>query len=341
MIYFRADSNPVIAGGHIMRCMTIASALCERGEKVCFLIADENPIPVLNGSGIPYVNLQSDWQDLMTDVDKVRKILMEETEPTLLIDTYRVTESYVRALKPFCKIAYLGSKQEYLGELDLLINYSTDMDRGFYSYHYGEKTKLLLGPSFAPLRKEFQDILPEYRKTIGRILITTGNTDKEHMVFALVSRLLPLAFRKTIVLDVVVGRMFEDKSRLRQMYGDSPNVFLHENVASMSDLMKGCDLAISANGTTVYELSAMGVPTISFAMVEEQVKSAESLKRLGVIDYCGRAYEAEDRCVELIEERAGYYLNHENERIRLAKRAHQLIDGNGCQKIIAELYNEK
>lgn len=111
----------------------------------------------------------------------------------------------------------------------------------------------------------------------------------------------------------------------------------HDNVKSMSVLMKECDLAISANGTTVYELSAMGLPTISFAMVEEQVNSAEAMSRLGVIDYCGRSYMNKDECVKLIVERVNYYINHHGDLINLAQKAHDLIDGNGCRNIVMAL----
>ena len=334
MFFIRADSNTTISGGHIMRCLAIANALVERGEKVCFLLADDNPIPVLEESGFSYVNLCSNWQDLMTDVEQVKAILSKEETPFLLIDTYCVTREYVEELKPLCKIAYLGSKQVYLGKLDFLINYSTDIDHVFYRSNYDKQTITLLGPSYAPLRKEFQNVVPAYRKQMKSILITTGNTDRHHMVASLIDCLLPVVTEASVKLEVVVGRMFDDKEELHINYNKIPNVTLYENVKSMSTLMKKCDLAISANGTTVYELSAMGIPTITFAMVEEQVKSAEALSGLGVIDYCGRSFENQKECVTKIVKQVKYYLENSDKMIELAKKAHELIDGNGVYLII-------
>lgn len=336
MVFFRVDSNSTIAGGHLMRCLAIAKALIKSGEKVCFLVADNNPVAVLEEANIEYTVLHSNWQDLMSDLDKVIELLKSESEPKIVVDTYSATKAYVDAIKPFAKTVYLGSKSEYIGKLDLLINYSTDIDYDFYHASYSDSTKLLLGPSYAPLRDEFQNVIPTFRDDLSHVLLTTGNTDRDHMVDAVLKKLMSRIDGTDIVIDVVVGRMFDNKNHLLDIY-DCNNICFHENVRSMSFLMRDCDLAISANGTTVYELSAMGLPTITFAMVPEQIKSAEALSSLGVVDYCGRSYEDQQRCVDAIVDRFDYYHKHHDEMIRLAKKAHNLIDGNGCQKIVNEI----
>lgn len=332
MVYFRTDSNSLISGGHIMRCISIAQALIEKGMEVCFLIADDNPVSVLDKESIPYVILKSDWKNLMTDINKVKELLRKDNNAFMLIDTYKVTKEYVDELSQYAKIAYLGSKLEYLGKLNLLINYSTSIDFDFYNKNY-RTTSLLLGPSFAPLRKEFRNVVPSYRKSIRRILLTTGNTDPKNITISIINSILPIISEHSIILDVIVGPMFRYKNQLHQVYYDCPCVELHENVKSVFSIMKECDLAISANGTTVYELSAVGLPTISFAMVEEQVKSAETLNKLGAVDYCGKAFENSDSCIREIIDKASFYINHNEKMIALAKRAHNLIDGNGASQI--------
>lgn len=338
MFFIRADSNPTISGGHIMRCLAIAKAVMESCQEVTFLVADDNPVKILKDEGVSYINLNSDWRNLMTDIDQVKDILSKTKNSFLLIDSYRITKEYVNILKPYAKIGYIGSKLEYLGNLDFLINYSTDVDFDFYQNNYSDGTKLLLGAVYAPLRKEFQHIELQYRRHIKRILLTTGNTDKDRIVEELLEKLIPILRGRDIIVDVVIGRMFENQAQLHTKYDGNPNIILHENVTSMSTLMKSCDLALSANGTTVYELSAMGLPTISFSMVEEQVRSAEKLDSLGAMDYCGRSYADQRRCVEQIICKVQYYIENDQERVNLARRAHELIDGNGCQKIVHALF---
>lgn len=338
MIYIRTDSNSTISGGHIMRCLAIAKSIQKTEQRVCFLISDNNPSQMIEEIGFEYIVLGSDWSNLMTDVEEVKKLLRKSDNPLFLIDTYQVTKEYVDSLKPYCTIGYLGSKKEYLGELDFLINYSTDVDIEFYQNNY-TNTTLMLGPRYAPLREEFQNYDRRYRSKINRILISTGNTDRYHMVDSLLECLLSKCQILDYVIDVVVGRMFDNKELLVEKYETNDYVFLHNNVKSMSELMKNCDLAISANGTTVYELFAMGLPTISFALVEEQVRSAESMSRLGIIDYCGQSYNDKDECVRAIAEKVDFYLTHNDEMISLAKKAHNLIDGKGGKRI-AEILME-
>lgn len=337
MFFIRADSNQEIASGHIARCITIAKYIKKIGEKVIFLIADANPISMLEDADMEYRVLNSDWTDLMTDSELVIQILEKENNPILLVDTYSVSREYVEKLAPFCRIAYLGSKKEFLGPLQVLINYSTNIDYYFYEKEYLNKTKLLLGPSFAPLREEFQNFTRNYKKQVKRILITTGNTDPYNMVGELINLLTPVINEKNIILDIVVGRMFTNKEELRKLGESSNNIYINENVRDMSTIMKRCDMAISANGTTVYELAAMGVPIISFALVDEQVGSAEALSENGVLCYCGNSFQEKELVCEKIVKQVKYYLENNMELIRMAGIAKGLIDGDGCKRIVQEL----
>ena len=84
MFFIRVDSNQTISGGHIMRCLAIAKALIINGKDVTFLIADDNPVEVLKQNRVSYVILNSDWQDLMSDLEQTIKVLSQENDPYFL-----------------------------------------------------------------------------------------------------------------------------------------------------------------------------------------------------------------------------------------------------------------
>ena len=320
-----------------MRCLSIAQAFRDAGESVKFLVADNNPIPMLESVGVDYTILNSTWNNMLEEVDIVKGILRKEKNPLLFIDTYQVTRKYTEALLPFAKICYLGSKPEYLGPIQVLINYSTDIDYAFYHNNYADSTKLLLGATYAPLRKEFLEV--KHKKSsngIFRILLTTGNTDALNCVGKILSKFKE-AKALSLEIHVVVGGMFDTKEQLHQLYDGDSMVVLHENVKQMSDLMAISDLAISANGTTVYELAAAQVPVISFSMVDEQVKSARKLSELGVVEYCGEIFKDTEKVVNKVVDVALKLAESDEDRKRLNHKAHFVIDGKGCERIVQEL----
>lgn len=333
MIYFRADSNSQIASGHIMRCITIASFFKKKGYDVEFLIADENPIQMLEKADMPYTVLNSQWDDLSVEVESVLNKLKLDNSSTLIIDTYQVNRTYVEALKPFAAIYYLGSKQEYLGALEGIINYSSDINYEFYNTQYNKSTKLLLGPSYAPLREEFCNVPEHYNIKDLRILLTSGNTNQNGCIEKILENLTTSAVFENINIDVVVGNMFTNKQELQDKFSRFENINLHYNVTSMADLMKNSSLSIAANGTTVYELAASNVPVISFAMVREQVPSAKGLQSLGVVDYAGTFFEKDTECLNHIQSSVEQCFSNRELLKTLGKKAHSVIDGKGCEKI--------
>ena len=53
----------------------------------------------------------------------------------------------------------------------------------------------------------------------------------------------------------------------------------------MSEVMKYCDIAITAGGSTMYELCACGVPMITYAFADNQLPGVEGFEKLGVARY--------------------------------------------------------
>ena len=321
-----------------MRCISIAQAFKDAGEEVVFLVADDNPVVMLERAGMKYKILHTVWNQLIGEIGIVKSLLKRYGNPVLFIDTYQVSQEYVEALLPYGRICYLGSKPEYLGPIQALVNYSTDIDYDFYTSYYAKTTKLLLGAAYAPLRKEFLQVKHICSETGRcRILLTTGNTDPKRYVERILEKIVHKECFLQTEINVVIGGMFDNKESLHQRYEQYENVFLYEDVKSMSSLMAISDLAVSANGTTVYELAAAHVPAITFAMVEEQLKSARKLAELGVADYCGEIYAEEDHCTDRITERIERYVESPEARDALAEKANNIIDGRGCERIVNTL----
>lgn len=338
-VLIRTDANAAIASGHVMRCLSVADALRSRGADVEFVLSDGGPVDVIRERGYEALVLGVDWRKIEEGIEILEdRCLRAPEKPVVLVDTYSVTGSYVNRLSRCCRVCYLGSKAGDLGDLALLANYSTDVDmQGYETIYGGRGTRLLLGPSFAPLRAQFADSYKARMGKISRVLVTTGNTDPMRFVPIFLNAALKSELLDDVSFAVVVGGMFADASEIEGIASAHPRVELHRSVSDMAKLMMSADVAVSANGTTVYEMAAVGLPAVTFAMVEEQVPSAESLARLDAIAYAGyvgdAVSESADRVLHLLEG----LVSDPGRAHTIALCAHRLIDGRGADRIAKEI----
>ena len=61
------------------------------------------------------------------------------------------------------------------------------------------------------------------------------------------------------------------------------NVELMIDVKNMKELMCGCDLAVSAAGSTLYELCVCSVPTITYVIADNQLQASKAFDRKGIM----------------------------------------------------------
>lgn len=335
-VYFRADSNKIIASGHIMRCLPIAIKFRQNGYDVCFVTADNQSDDLLYG--FEHIILHSDWENLGTELPLMEELLSKsETKPILFIDTYSITAEYTITLAKYATIVYLGSKRGNLGHLDFQINYCAKTEQEYYTSLYGKQTKCLLGLKYTPLREEFNNIQLHINAKIKRVLLTTGNTDPNGYLPKILESILQEHYSQELFFDVVVGRMFSHIDKLEVLSRTNKNIVLHRDVKRMSDLMKNADLAITAAGNTILELAAAKVPQIAFSMVDEQIHSAKEFQELGMIEYAGEMYLNKDASIRNICEYMKSYIFSLERRKKLIERAAAYVDGGGCERIVTAL----
>lgn len=123
----------------------------------------------------------------------------------------------------------------------------------------------------------------------------------------------------------------------------------YPRVEKVAELLLGCDLAISAAGTTLYELCAAGVPTLAFSMSDNQELFAKQMAAAGAVTYLGDIRNQEV-LAELEKNVASWLSEHgaAEARKRSADKAlllrqqesarmHALTDGLGSRRIAEKL----
>lgn len=174
--YIRADANSQIATGHVMRCMSIAEALERRRNYRCiFIMADHEGEALLKGK-YSVICLNSQWNRLDDETEKMEALIRDRGIERLLIDSYFVTEDYLKRINSLTKTFYIDDLDRFLYPVDTVINYSIYADSFDYEKRYrqaGMNTRFLLGCEYAPLRSEFREVSCLVREQVNNILITT------------------------------------------------------------------------------------------------------------------------------------------------------------------------
>lgn len=337
-LFIRADANEKIAMGHVMRCMSIAEAFQARGGEVKFLLADEYVCDLLEQRGFSYRVLQSSWQDMEGETGLLAKILQQEMrasgeKPKLLVDSYQATENYLRLLGEYARVIYIDDLNRFAVPAAMVVNYASFAKPDCESLYHNSDTVLCMGWQYTPLRLVFADSHHPFCREVKNILITTGGSDPYGMSVRLAGRMLGLESFKNAKIHVVAGKFCQCIEALQQLQMQEERLCLYQNISNMEELMCRCDFAVSAGGTTVFELFACGVPVIAFGFAENQMESLHLLDEQGALCYMGDARDNISDTEDRIIQQAEAFCRDADLRKEYEKRGRSVTDGRGAFRI--------
>lgn len=335
-MYIRVDENSVIATGHVMRCLAIADAFKIRGEDVVFVTADRYPEKIINLRGYKIICLDSVWNDMDTEIEKIKEAIDKYSIDILLIDSYYVTQNYLAEIRKCTKVIYIDDMGKMKMDADIVINYANPDIVDYNSLYNGADTKLLTGYEYTPLRREFSNRKYHYRLESKKVLLTTGGTDKYSVEYKVADYVIKSA--SDIELYIIVGRYNRDYDRISMMqnkYPDKIKVFY--NIDNMADIISDCDIAISAGGTTLFELCACKIPTICFAFADNQIGLTNIFGKKEVMINVGDIRDDITFGVKKILMETLGLLQNDNKRQSMSVAMSELTDGNGAMKIADEI----
>lgn len=341
LVYIRTDGNETIATGHLMRCLTIARALKRRDALPVFMVSDMDSVSLLQNMltpeeraerTFPIIHLQTNYREPEQEIPTVQNILSSHTVSYLLVDSYFVTENYFNSLRQLCRIAYIDDLQSFDYPVSLVVNYDLVVNTGFYK----SAERIFAGSSYTPLREQFS--LCPYRlwDEVRDVFISTGGTDPFNIAAGLTRQLLSSSGFEEACFHILTGPMHVHRAELDALAAKNERVVLHENVTDMAGLMAECDLAVSAAGTTLFELCAIGVPSVSYTMADNQLPGAGAFHQAGLIPCIGDIRNNPD-FFETACEAMLTLAKDPAARRQQSMRMRMAIDGAGADRIAAAL----
>lgn len=330
MIYIRADANKNIGMGHVMRCLSIADAMLRYDEDIIFVLADDTVSKLINDRGFKTVVLNTDYRKMDSEIENWPK----EEADLIIVDSYFVTNSFFDGLKCKGRLAYIDDLFSFQYNVDMLINYNVYADRARYEELYNDSRMpmLLLGPEYAPLRKMFSSVKAKKQNEVVKdILFSTGGSDSLHLALSIIK-----AKHDDLIYHFIVGPLNCDKEEIKTLASKNAGVVIHENVTDMKSLISDCDIAVSAAGSTLYEICACGTPIITFVTADNQVDGADYFEKAGLAVNAGDMRLDSDPVGRLLKN-VGELADDEAKRAKMSKMAQEKVDGKGAERIAKAL----
>ncbi|TGP14654.1 UDP-2,4-diacetamido-2,4,6-trideoxy-beta-L-altropyranose hydrolase [Mesorhizobium sp. M2D.F.Ca.ET.233.01.1.1] len=358
-IAFRTDASIEIGTGHVMRCLTLADALRERGAECLFicrlhighlmdLIAERGhrtvalPRPpadaTLTHGAPPHAYwLGTDWA---TDAQETHRAV--GAVDCLVVDHYGLDRRWEEALRSACQyLMVIDDLADRPHDCDLLLDQSLGRTKEDYDGLLGADAVTLLGPKYALLRPEFAELRAaslarRVQPKLEHLLLTMGGVDKQNVTGLVLDALDEGTLPSTLRITVVMGPQapWKDAVRIRaEAMRYSTQVLV--GVSDMARLMSESDLAVGAAGSTSWERCCVGLPSFVFALADNQHSVASALQVSGA----AVAVENPSQLVSVLEERfvsgtIGEFL------FGLSKAAAAITDGEGVSRVADRMVEE-
>lgn len=299
----------------------------------------------------------------------VPEAALPQKNTSILVDSYYVTEKYLAALKKRITTIYMDDIYAFSYPVDMLINYNIyGEEMGYEKDAAFADTKLLLGANYVPLREEFsagagyaqsrkelsaetENVTPaedrlhqtaeQGRTADGGILITTGGSDSFNLAGQLLMEAMKYDALKEKEYHVVSGSLNPHIGELQALAQKHENIHIHCNVTNMAELMAESEVALSAGGSTLYELCAVGVPVIAFSFAKNQERLVQTFVKRGIAQYGGNYRTDGNKMIQNTIAGLQKLCGDEALKTEYRRKALQLVDGRGAERIAEALLSEQ
>jgi len=320
-----------------MRCLALAQVWRDIGGHALFVMADATDAirERLREEGCEIVELQAEAGSL-DDAKQTVSLAKTNDAAWLVADGYHFGEEYQQVLKAAgLKVLFIddyGHAQHY--STDFVLNQNAGAQQTLYVSRE-KSTQLLLGSRFAMLRREFaawRGWKREITETAHQVLVTMGGSDPENVTQRMIEAILSLPHLRA---TVVVGGSNPHLRELRGTVGSrNSNIQILENVANMPELMARADVAVSAAGSTSWEMAFLGLPALLLVLADNQSGVAEELSRRGVVVNLGCSSNIS---ASVVASQLSRLASSAAVRKEMSERGSRLVDGRGAERVVAKL----
>jgi len=334
-LIIRADADSQMGTGHLMRSLALGQAWQDAGGQVAFVTGTRAAALVsrLQSEGmtvVPIPGPPGGQEDALFTANQARSLGAR----WVVVDGYHFGADYQRLIKESgLSLLFLddyGHCDHYYA--DMVLNQNIHAHEGFYAKREAY-TRLLLGTRYALLRREFwpwRGWRREIPEVARKVLVTLGGGDPENVTLK-VMRALAQVDIDDLEAVVVVGGANPHLELLQREIGAESKLELLINVTYMPELMAWADIAVSAGGSTSWELAFMGLPHVITYFAANQFPIAQHMDAAGAAINFG---DQQKICGENFARDFEKILICQKLRTKLSHSAQRLVDARGGTRLV-------
>jgi UDP-2,4-diacetamido-2,4,6-trideoxy-beta-L-altropyranose hydrolase len=338
-LLLRADANTRMGTGHVMRCLALGQAWQDAGGQTALAGAVGGLAARLTAEGIanePVGAEPGSPEDAARTAAAARRL----GAGWVVLDGYQFARTYQAALKDAGLRVLTLDDYGHAGHdrADVVLNQNLAAPEDWYRDR-GPCTRLLLGPRYALLRREFWPLRRWDRPVADvarKVLVTLGGADPNNVSRRVLDS-LALLDAGGLEAVVVAGASNSHAQELAAAAAASavPVRLLHQ-VAGMAELVQWADVAVTAGGSTCWELAFLGLPALVLVVADNQRPVAEGLAAARAAVNLGWFADVTPRH---IADELARLLGSAPLRAELSRRGQALVDGWGGARVVRHLHS--
>jgi UDP-2,4-diacetamido-2,4,6-trideoxy-beta-L-altropyranose hydrolase len=335
-LVIRTDAGPEIGVGHVMRCLALAQAWRDAGGRPTVLAAEMPPTLAerLYQEDVEVV-YRSGTGSREEDARQTAALARERGASWIAADGYDFSASWQQIVKESGTRLLLCDDGGRTGDhyVDLVLDTNPQARPEDYS---GSPARLLLGPRYVLLRREFLLKRDAVRDTsrANRVLVTLGGADRDNVTLRILEALDRLPHSR-LEVAVLIGPANPHLHELRGFAARARHrIGVYANSTDIASWMAWAEIAVAGGGITTWERAYMGLPSVTLVLADNQADVARAADQLGITRNLGAASSLDDRTISCALQSL---LEEESARAGMAKRGRELVDGDGVERLLMHL----
>ncbi len=323
----RADRSAAMGSGHVARVAAVLAAWVAAGGRSHLWGEGLTGFwrARLEAYGVTVTDGRLGDADFMT-------ALHQRDPAAVVIDGYHFGPARLEPLSERWPVLAMDDHAHFPHPAQVVLNQNPRFSAADYGLGSGQRC--LTGTRYVLLRPEFWAPASADAEDAPRVLVTFGSSDPARLTVPIVDVL-----RRTLPAGIEIGVMAgpaiapADRETLRR-WSRPPRLEVHWEVSDVARLFRTATVAVTAAGTTLWELVACGVTPVAVQVADNQAVVAAGLRAHDAGLDLGRHTAL---CGATVAAAVTHLLENPRTLRRLKENGRDLVDGRGVWRAIDAL----